>query len=198
MSVDNQIIHPARCYGLFKKYGGEWNSQKDIPFFYDDFDQYSADVLKKLDADYTKIRDQIKEIYPEIDFPFMLDYLTQDRVTNKTEKITVLKSFLTSDTLGAIKTPTIQTESGTWKIDTNHRFFTDDIHYGLCIAKWIADQLKVEVPMIDEIIRWAQDLRHEKLIDGRTLLLESEDLKQKFKSGIPYYYGFRTIDDIVD
>ncbi len=198
LSVDNQIIHPARCYGLYKKYGGEWNSQEDIPFFYDDFDQYSADVLKKLDSDYSKIRNRIKELNPGIDFPFMLDYLTQDRTTNKTEKITVLESFLTSDTLGAIKTPAIQTENGKWKIDTNHRFFTDDIHYGLCIAKWFADLLALEVPMIDEIIQWAQDLRHEKLIDGSTLLLESEDLKQKYNSGIPYYYGFRTINETID
>ncbi len=198
LSVDNQIIHPARCYGLFKKYGGEWSSEEDIPYFYDDFDQFSADILKKLDADYSKIRNQIKNMYPEIDFPFMLDYLTQDRVTNETEQITVLESFLTSDTLGAIRTPAIQTKAGTWQIDTDHRFFTDDIHYGVCIAKWIADQFELEVPMIDEIIRWAQELRGEKLIEGNTLLLESEDLNRKFKSGIPFYYGFRSIDDIVD
>ena len=197
-SVDNQIIHPARCYGLYKRYGGEWDKQEDIPFFYNDFDQLSADMLTKLDADYSKIRKGIRDKYPDKKFTYMLDYLALDRYTNKTKKYSVLETFLLSKTLGAIKMPAIKTKAGTWKLDTNHRFFTDDIHYGLCIAKWVADRLEIDVPAIDEIINWAQNLRNETLIEDGKLKLDSEDLSQKFKSGIPHFYGFRTIDAIMD
>ncbi len=197
-SVDNQIIHPSRCYGLFVRYGGEWDKLEDIPFFYRDFDQVSADILTKLDADYSKIRERIIEKYPDKKFTYMLDYLALDRYTNETAEYTVLESFLLSRTLGAIKAPTIQTKAGKWVIDTDHRFFTDDIHYGLCIAKWAADRLALDVPTIDEIIDWAQKLRQETLIEGGELKLDSVDLSQKFKSGIPYFYGYHTIDDIVD
>jgi hypothetical protein len=198
LSVDNQIIHPARCYGLFVRYGGEWDKLEDIPFFYRDFGQLSADILARLDADYSKIRRGIKRKYPEKKFPFMMDYLSQDRYTNMTEQYTVLESILCSDTLGAIKAPTIRTETGTWKIDTDHRFFTDDIHYGLCIAKWAANRFEINVPTIDRIINWAQELRQETLIEDGELQLDSPDLNQKFKSGIPHFYGYRSIDDIVD
>jgi ketopantoate reductase len=34
LSVDNQIIHPARCYGLWTRYGGRWSSLDTVPFFY--------------------------------------------------------------------------------------------------------------------------------------------------------------------
>jgi hypothetical protein len=197
-SVDNQIIHPSRCYGLFKKYGGQWEQRENIPYFYRDFDKLSADILRRLDADYTKIRKRIKEKYPEKDFTYMLDYLTQDRVTNKTEEYTIVESFQRSSTLGAIKPPTVQTKAGTWKIDTDHRFFTDDIHYGLCIAKWTADCLHLDVPAIDEIIEWAQELRQEELIEDGELKLDSPDLNERFKSGIPQFYGYQTIDDIID
>jgi opine dehydrogenase len=196
-SVDNQIIHPARCYGLFLKYDGEWEDKAEIPYFYRDFDQTSANVLKKLDADYSKIRNKIKAEYPEKKFTYMLDYLTLDRRTNLTEEYTILESFLRSKTLGAIKPPTVKTEDGTWKIDTDHRFFTDDIHYGLCIAKWAADRLELEVPTIDEIVEWAQELRDETLIEDGELMLDSPDLDQRFKSGIPHFYGYETIDEIV-
>jgi hypothetical protein len=128
----------------------------------------------------------------------MLDYLTLDRYTNQTGEYSVLESFLLSKTLGAIKTPTVKTKTGKWKIDTDHRFFTDDIHYGLCIAKWVADRLALEVPTIDEIINWTQKLRQETLIEGGELKLDSVDLSQKFISGIPHFYGYQTIDDIVD
>ena len=197
-SVDNQIIHPSRCYGLFVRYGGKWDNPEDIPFFYKDFDQLSADILTQLDADYSKIREKIKDKYPDKKFTHMLDYLAQDRYTNMTEEYSVLESILLSKTLGAIKAPTIRTKTGKWKIDTDHRFFTDDIHYGLCIAKWVADRFRLEVLTIDKIIYWAQELRGETLIEGTELQLDSVDLSQKFKSGIPHFYGYQTIDDIVD
>jgi hypothetical protein len=197
-SVDNQIIHPARCYGLFERYGGEWSRLEDIPFFYKDFDQFSADILIQLDSDYSKIREKIKENYPHKKFRYMLDYLAQDRFTNMTAEYSVLESILLSQTLGAIKAPTVKTKKGKWKIDTNHRFFTDDIHYGLCIAKWVAERLSLKTPTIDKIVEWAQELRGETLIQNGQLQLDSPDLNQKFKSGIPYFYGYQTIEDIVD
>ena len=101
-------------------------------------------------------------------------------------------------TLGAIKPPTVQLENGEWIIDKDHRFFTDDIHYGLCIAKWIANQLSLDVPTIDSIIDWAQQLRNEKIIEGNKLLLSSESLTTEFMSGIPPVYGLNSIDDILD
>jgi opine dehydrogenase len=196
-SVDNQIIHPSRCYGLFVKHGGEWDNVEDIPYFYRDFDQFSADILRKLDADYSKIRERIRKKYPEKKFTYMLDYLTLNQTTNETEDYNIVESFQLSRTLGAIKPPTVKTKEGTWNINTNHRFFTDDIHYGLCIAKWAADRLTIDVPTIDEIINWAQELRDEVLIEDGELQLDSEDLSERFISGIPHFYGYRTIADIV-
>jgi opine dehydrogenase len=198
LSVDNQIIHPSRCYGLFLKYDGKWANKEDIPYFYRDYDQKSADLLQELDADFSKIRDTIKAKYPQQDFQYMLDYLGLERLSYQSENTDIRESFTTSLTLGAIKPPTIQLESGEWIIDKDHRFFTDDIHYGLCIAKWIADQLALDVPTIDSIIDWAQQLRNEKIIEGNRLLLNSESLTSEFMSGIPPVYGLNSIDAILD
>ena len=198
LSVDNQIIHPSRCYGLFLKYHGKWANKEDIPYFYRDYDQKSADLLQELDADFSKIRDTIKAKYPQQDFQYMLDYLGLERLSYQSENTDIRESFTTSLTLGAIKPPTIQLESGEWIIDKDHRFFTDDIHYGLCIAKWIADQLALDVPTIDSIIDWAQQLRNEKIIEGNRLLLNSESLTLEFMSGIPPVYGLNSIDAILD
>ena len=197
LSVDNQIIHPSRCYGLFLKYDGKWANKEDIPYFYRDYDQKSADLLQELDADYSKIREAITIKYSEKDFQYMLDYLSLERLSYQSENTDIRESFATSQTLGAIKPPTIQLESGEWIIDKDHRFFTDDIHYGLCIAKWIADQLSLDVPTIDSIIHWAQKLRNEKIIEGNKLLLGSKSLTQEFMSGIPPVYGLNSIDDIL-
>lgn len=198
LSVDNQIIHPSRCYGLFLKDNGKWAKKEDIPYFYRDYDQKSADLLQDLDSDYSKIREAIKLKYPERDFKHMLDYLGLERLTYESENTDIRESFTTSKTLGAIKPPTIQLESGEWMIDKDHRFFTDDIHYGLCIAKWIADELSLDVPTIDNIVKWAQELRGEKIIEGNKMLLDSESLTTKFMSGIPPVYGITSIEEILD
>ncbi|MCP3964574.1 MAG: hypothetical protein GY719_42640 [bacterium] len=197
LSVDNQIIHPSRCYGLFLEHGGRWHSEEEIPYFYRDFDQRSADLLQELDADYSTIREALKARYPDEDFELMLDYLALERLSYQSENTDIRESFRTSPTLGAIKPPTKRLASGEWAIDTDHRFFTDDIFYGLAIAKWIADRLELAVPTIDRIIDWAQRLRAEKIIEGDRLLLDSECLTAEFASGIPPMYGIETLDGIL-
>lgn len=200
LSVDNQIIHTSRCLGLYKVYGKCWDNREDVPWFYKDYDDISAKELEDLDKDYSKIREAIKSMYPEKDFSFMMDYLTLDRYSyNADENEDVKDSFLNSVTLSSIGTPVVQNDDGKWEIDRNHRFFMDDIYYGNCIAKWFAEQLNIETKTIDEIIRWAQEIRKEKILDEHNLLLlDSPDLIEPLKSGLPCYYGFNTIEDCID
>jgi hypothetical protein len=200
MSVDNQIIHTSRCYGLYKVHGKSWKKREDVPMFYRDYDEVSANELEKLDEDYSKIRNAIMSLHPENDYHLMFDYLSLDKYTfNADENESVLDSFLNSPTLGSIKTPVVQNEEGEWEIDKNYRFFMDDIYYGICIVKWIAQQIAIDTPKIDEIIRWAQEIRQERLIDDNNhLLINSTDLNILYKAGLPCYYGMNSIDDCID
>lgn len=199
LSVDNQIIHTSRCFGLNQVYGQTWQRKEDVPMFYRDYDDVSAKLLADLDADYSKIREKIKAMYPTKNFKHMLDYLALERFSYQSHNTDVKESFVTSQTLVSIATPVVQNTQGLWEIDRNHRFFLDDIYYGNCIAKWMAEQLSIEVPTIDAILKWAQSVRHEEIIDGENhLKLDSPDLSAPLKSGIPCYYGYKTIDDIVD
>ncbi len=198
LSVDNQIIHPSRCYGLFKRYGGRWANREEIPYFYRDFDGLSADLLRSLDSDYSKVRDGIRVRFPKRDFPHMLDYLGSERLSYQSENTDIRESFTTSKTLGAIKPPTRQLPSGEWGIDTDHRFFTDDISYGVCIAKWMAQQMDIAVPTIDAIIEWVQELCGEEYVKNGELLVNSESLSGDLRSGIPPVYGIETIEGVLD
>ncbi len=198
LSVDNQLIHPSRCYGLYKRYGGRWTTREEIPYFYRDFDDLSADLMRDLDADYDKVRNGIRSRFPNREFPHMLDYLGSERLSYQSTNTDIRESFTTSKTLGAIKPPTKQIESGEFVIDTDHRFFTDDVSYGVCIAKWMAQEMNLTVPTIDAIIEWVQDIRGETyLVDG-VLQVENESLAGDLRSGIPPVYGIRTLEGVVD
>lgn len=200
LSVDNQILHPSRCYGLWVGSGtkGVWGSEKEIPYFYKDFDKISAENIFKIDAEYTLIRNAIKQRFPHRSFKYMLNYLELENLNHSSGSTDILRSLTDSEQLAAIKTPCNRLEDGRWALDTQGRFFTDDIPYGLLIAKWIAEQLEVKTPFIDEIIRWAQELRGEEFLTSDNKINLDYCLEEKYRSGIPPAYGITKIDDVFE
>ena len=199
LSADNQIIHTSRCLGLYKVYGKEWEKKEDVPWFYKDWDDYSVDILKAVDAEYTKIRNMFKKEFPEKDFSYMRDYMELEQFGYNSEINDIKASFTDFGTLNTIATPVALNENGKWEIDRTHRFFMDDIFYGNCIAKWMAEQFGIDTPTIDEILNWAQNARQEQIISRDSkLMCDSPDLCQEFKTGIPTVYGFHKISDCLD
>lgn len=199
LSVDNQIIHTSRCLGLYKVLGKSWKTKEEVPWFYKDYDDVSANLLADLDKDYTKIRETIKKLYPEKSFKHMLDYLALERFSYQSQNTDVKESFVNSQTLVSIGTPVVKNADGEWEVDRDHRFFLDDIYYGNCIAKWMAEQMRIETLTIDEILHWAQIVRGEQIIDDNNhLILDSPDLNNQLKTGIPTVYGFTSIEECVD
>lgn len=197
LSVDNQIIHPSRMYGLWKGQGGKWPTYEDVPFFYREFDDLSADCLKKLDDDYSTVRDAIRKHFPDRTFKYMLNYLDLEQFVYHSNAQDIKRSFTESQTLGQIKTPVMHLDDGSYMIDKHCRFFTDDIPYGLLVAKWIAEQLGVKVPFIDEIINWVQELRDERFLTEENKIDLDACLKGN-TSGIPPSYGIHSVGDILD
>ena len=197
LSVDNQIIHPARCYGLYKRYGGKWAAEDDIPFFYKDFDDISAEYIRLLDADYTAVRDAVKKAFPDRSFKYMLDYLNLEKVTHNSSHVNIKDSLKNSEQLALIKTPTVKLDDGTYSLNYDCRFFTDDIPYGVLIARWVGQELGVETPFIDEIIQWAGSVRGEKFLkDGK--VDQEYCLSGRQVTGIPPTYGINDVKDILD
>ena len=198
LSVDNQIIHPSRCYGLWKRYGGMWKTEYDIPFFYKDFDDISAEMIRKMDADYSKVREAVRHAFPQREFKYMLDYLTLEKLSHgKKENDNIKDSFRNSAQLALIKTPTVPLEGGAHGLNTDCRFFTDDIPYGVLIARWIGQELGLETPFIDEIIEWAGSIRGEKFLKDGKVDIEY-CLSGSQSTGIPPAYGITSVMDILD
>mgnify|MGYP001554725780 CR=1 FL=1 len=144
-----------------------------------------------------RVRDGIRARFPDREFSYMLDYLALERLSYRSANTDIRESFVSSQTLGAIKPPGVQDDEGRWVIDTDHRFFTDDISYGVCIAKWLAQELGLSVPTIDAIIEWAQELRGESYIEDGRLLEDSPSLTG-LHSGIPPVYGMHSLDDLLE
>jgi hypothetical protein len=151
--------------------------------------------MQKLDADYTKIREALILRYPQKDFSYMLDYLGLERLSYSSSNLDIKESFISSSTLGQIPTPTIRNNKGSYIFDRNHRFFTDDLYYGLVIAKWFAINLSLYTPMLDEIIQWAQNFIGDEVLTGNELVFPTNNTD--YKSGNPDVYKFDCFDDYI-
>lgn len=197
LSVDNQIIHPSRCYGLWSISGGTWESEAAVPMFYRDFDQGSAHNIQELDAEYEQIRKAIQNRFPERKFQ-MLSYMELEKLNHNSCHPDILASFRHSKQLASIQTPTLVGHHGSRVLNTKCRFFTDDIPYGLLIAKWLAEQLYIRTPLIDKIILWAQNIRNEQFLTPEGHIHRSYCLKDKFRCGIPEAYGMIKLEEVLD
>lgn len=198
LSVDNQILHPARCFGLYQSSGGSWASDVHVPYFYRDFDKHSADIVKRIDDDYTAVRNAVRKHFPDRSYTYMLNYTDLERLNHPSGKGDIIESVCDSHQLASIKTPTIVQPDGSRTIDTNTRFFTDDIPYGLLIAKSLGEKLHVSTPMIERVITWAQDLRGEKFLDDHGNINNEFCLRDKYTSGIPESYGLSKLKDLLE
>ncbi len=49
-----------------------------------------------------------------------------------------------------------QTEDGKFMPDFTYRYLTEDVPFGLCAMKGVADLMGVPTPHFDKIIVWAQ------------------------------------------
>jgi opine dehydrogenase len=68
----NQIIHPARYWGIFKDWNGQPYKREDVPWLYRDFDAVSAEALEGLDVELQTIKKCLEQQSPEVCFNIII------------------------------------------------------------------------------------------------------------------------------
>ena len=166
----NQIIHPARYWGIFKDWDGSPLPEDKIPWLYRDFDSVSAEALEGLDRELQMIKRSLESETPELDLQAVLPLgqriLAQYR-TQVADPSCLRTIMATNQAYSMAKTPVKKVAGGVVP-NPEHRVVQDDIPHGLCVLKDIAEQLGQMTPWIDRMIEWHQGLMgKEYLVDGR-------------------------------
>lgn len=166
----NQIIHPARYWGIFKDWDGKPLDPAAIPWLYRDFDETSATALEGLDRELQTIKHSLEFQTPELNLEavqplgkrILAQYKTQ--VADASNLKTIMA---TNQAYSQAKTPVSVVEGGVVP-NPQHRVVQDDIPHGLCVLKDIAEHLGQNTPWIDRMIEWHQELMgKEYLVDGK-------------------------------
>ena len=185
MNTTNALTHPARMHGIFKDWNGPdttWD-ENEIPLFYEEMDDYSASSLERLNEEALRIRDAIAERHPEIDLSAIKSRLEifQAYGDNVGDASSLYTAYRSNRAYQGITAPVEPTDvPGKVKCPAGHRYFQDDIPYGLCVFRYLADLVDVTTPEIDRLIEWGQKIM------GKEYLVEGQ-LRGKSTSDIPIW-----------
>lgn len=168
----NQIIHPARYWGIFKDWDGKPLAAESIPWLYRDFDDASAEALEGLDRELQNIKKALLFACPQLNLDAVIPLgeriLTQYR--SQISDSSSLKTIMaTNQAYSMAKTP-VRPVAGGVAPHFEHRVVQDDIPHGLVVLKDIADKLKLATPWINYLIEWHQGyMKKEYLVDGKLI-----------------------------
>lgn len=145
MTPSNPILHTTRLKTLFKDYK-KGKIYDKIPFFYEDWNNETSDLLLKCDEEVQNICRELKSF----DLKYVKSLKEHYEVGNSqelTDKIKSIKGFK------CLKTPMLKVDNG-FTPDFNSRYFTADFPYGLSILLQIAKFVNVDTPYMNETLQW--------------------------------------------
>lgn len=176
LTAANNVIHPGRYFGIFHQWDGTTPyNPAEIPLLYEDMDEFSARTIEEIDRERYLVVETIRERYPDSSDRLKdvkpLSELTIELYGDQVKDTTSLQTiFATNAAYRWFKVPVMPLPDGTGVIpDHNSRLFHDDIPFGLCIIKDLAELLELPTPMIDKVISWHQRLMGKEYIVGGKL-----------------------------
>lgn len=188
----NAYSHPPIMYGRWKDWDGR--PVDEPPLFFQGIDEETAELLGNLSDEVVAISKRIMAEYPQVDLSQVIPMYEWDlahygsKIKDKTNLMTALR---TNALYEGRTHPMIQTETGQYIPDFNHRFLLEDIPC-LAVIRGIAELAGVETPNIDVVLSWGQEkLNKEYLVGSR---LTGKDLAT---TRCPQRYGFTRIEDIL-
>ncbi|HIB54589.1 MAG TPA: hypothetical protein EYO39_07260 [Nitrospirales bacterium] len=187
----NSIIHPQRLYGLLHKYK-EGNTLHGNPLFYEDMDDFSANLIEQCDGE---LQNSIRMIEEQCDLdglshecPPQPDRIKKTYPNTIADMSSFRSCFATNAAYKGIRCPFLQQNDGTFVPDFTSRYFTEDIPGGSCMMKGVNELCGLETPTIDKVVTFFQTfLGKEYIVNGAL------NGKNAAETKAPHNYGFTTL-----
>ena len=175
LAPSDAVLRACRLYTMFldyvPDYGGK-SSYDRIPFFYEDWDNESSELVLKCD-------EEIGRICSALDM-FDLSHVGSFREYYGCETASELTGKLRSTELFKGVPAPMKVTKDSCIPDLGSEYFTSDIPFGVSIFVQIADFLGVDVPNMKAILEWYRSLPD--------VSLRGFDYRE---------HGIRNIDDLI-
>jgi len=177
----NQIIHPARYWGLFRQYQGKPLAGRHKPnqWLYRDMDEMSGQILQGLDDELQMCKDAYYNAVGAVGCQRVLplrDRLLDQYGDQIHDKSTLAKMVGTNTAYSMAKTPVIESPDGV-SPNAKHRVVQDDIGWGLCVLISIAERVRTPCTLMKMLVVWHQELMGKQyLVNGELVGRDCRDL----------------------
>jgi len=163
----NAIIHPQRLYCLCEPLrAGRLEHLQENPLFYESMDQASVDLMDSVNKELIAIGEALRKADIDVNVPHIYDFLGW--VYSEVPMKNMIDLFAHNDAYKGFRCPFVKIADDKFLPDWNNRYFQEDIPYGLCIYKGVADIVKVDTPIMDKVLTWAQTgMGKEYIVDGK-------------------------------
>ncbi len=151
MTPSNPILHTTRLKTIFSDYR-DGVVYKELPLFYEDWDDDSSRLLLACDQEVQDICQAIQEL---VNVKSLKDHYESPNAKAMTEKLSGIPAFK------GIRTPSVAVDGG-FVPDLHSRYFTADFSFGLSIIQQIGRFAGVAIPNIDATMKWYQEISIEK------------------------------------
>jgi len=189
-----QIIHPGIMYGLFKGKEELKYRKEEIPLFYQGVTKEISQTLKTMSDEILLLTKEIKNMDKSIDLDQVLglkDWLIYSYKESIADKSTLQSCFVTNSAYKGLRAPMKKINDDHFLPDFQARYLTEDVPYGLVVTKAIAQLVKVDMPVINEVILTISKWIGKEYIKRDHL--EGKDIKD---TRIPQNYGVNNLEEI--
>lgn len=157
LSNSNPIIHIARICEIIQN---NYPSNKQY-LFYEQWGDTASQIALAMD-------NELKQVMQALNVSEYRDLLTHYQVADQTELTNKIQSI---PSFRGIVAPMINI-NGKYHIDSNSRYIQEDLPYGTCFIKYIAQHLGIKTPNIDKAIVQIQPILGRTLLQNNTLNTE--------------------------
>lgn len=188
LAPGNQILHCGIAYALFKDAGGR--PFREAPLLYEGMTQETADIVERMNEELIAVAAAIHAAAPDFIPSALLSLHNALRVAYPDQigdPSTLRSSIASNAAYRGIRVPMRPVEGGL-ALDTNSRFFTEDVPHGLVMVKGVALLAGVSTPTCDRVLEWCQAaMGKEYLAGGR---LAGRDVRE---SAAPQAFGIDNV-----
>jgi opine dehydrogenase len=203
LAPSNQIIHPARYWAIFR----DWDGKKSYSHaelaarngltLYADMCEAGAENMAMLDNELQQIKFGLLRRYPQLDLSLVMpmgERIIFQYGPDVKDHSSLRKIFQTNLGYAGCATPKVMVSPGLYQPATKSRLFVEDIPFGLCILKSMAQMLNIPTPRIDFFIEWHQQYMDVKYIKNGSGVIDPAVIKG---TGMPEAYGITSLDQLV-
>lgn len=185
----NANIHPQRMYVVLKDWAPGIVLDEN-PLFYEQMGAEDGRLMNETSAEVQRIVKHLS-IRHGLDLKVPTVYESEFGSFPDPSCKTVDQLFAKSPAYKGFRCPFMRVGDG-WEPDFENRYFTEDVPYGLCVWKGIAELCGVATPTIDMLLEWVQDkMGKEYLVKGR---LVGRDVHE---TSAPQRFGFSSIEQLI-